>query len=337
MTVQNSQAVVADLEPIKVGVVVLDGFAMMSFSAAVEPLRAANRLAEKNLYDVSFIGKNSVVQSSSGAFVETSLTIGAQESFDWVLVITGSDVAGTALAEFSDVMLFRWLRRLAQHAFYMGGVSGGPAILAKAGLMNNRRMTIHWDHAETLAAAMPELLLERSVYVRDRDRLTCAGGIAPLDMMHTLISEYQGPEFARLVSDWFLHTDIRGASDPQKSGIAERYNVHSKPLQAVIELMENHIADPLDLDQLASVASLSPRQLNRLFREKLNLSTIAFYRQLRLEKGRGLLQQSALSVSDIAEATGFVDSAHFGRCFRQAFDCKPSDVRSGVDSNSNES
>ena len=174
---------------------------------------------------------------------------------------------------------------------------------------------------------MPELLLEKSLYVRDRDRLTCAGGVAPLDMMHALIGEYQGPDFAREVSDWFLHTDIRGSSDPQKSGLAERYNVHSRPLLAVLELMENHIADPLDLDQLATAANLSPRQLNRLFHDKLNLSTIAFYRHLRIEKARNLLVQSALTISDVAIATGFCDSAHFGRCFRQAFGCRPSDVR----------
>jgi len=99
-------------------------------------------------------------------------------------------------------------------------------------------------------------------------------------------------------------------------------------LLAVIEAMENHVADPLDLNQLAAAANLSPRQLNRLFHDKLNMSTIAFYRQLRLEKGKNLLVQSALTISDVAIATGFCDSAHFGRCFRQAFGCKPSDVRS---------
>ena len=327
MTVLNGRESGTFPKPIKVGVVVLDGFAMMSFSAAVEPMRAANQLADQELYRICFIGEGELVQSSGGACVQTKPLIGAREFFDLVLVIAGSTVAGHALVSFPMPALFHWLRFLAQQGILLGGVSGGPALLAKAGLMNNRRMTVHWDHAEALAADMPELLLEKSLYIRDRDRLTCAGGVAPLDMMHALIGEYQGPDFARQVSDWFLHTDIRGSSDPQKSGLAERYNVHSKPLLAVLELMENHIADPLDLDQLAAVANLSPRQLNRLFHDKLNLSTIAFYRQLRLEKGRSMLEQSTLNISDVAIATGFCDSAHFGRCFRQAFGCKPTDVR----------
>ncbi len=327
MIVQKGQSADSSLAPIKVGVLVLDGFAMMSFSAAIEPLRAANLLAETELYRVSFVGQQSIVNSSGGASISVNHTIGTRKVFDLLLVIAGSDVAGQFVVTYNHAPLFRWLRLVSQQGALMGGVSGGPAILAKAGLMNNRRMTIHWDHVETLAALMPELLLEKLLYVRDRDRLTCAGGIAPLDMMHAVIGEHHGPEFARRVSDWFLHSDIRGSSEPQKAGLAERYNVHSKPLLAVMELMENHIADPLDLDQLAAVASLSSRQLNRLFHDKLGQSTIAFYRRLRLEKGRSLLVQSGLDISDIAEATGFCNAAHFGRCFRQAFQCRPSDVR----------
>jgi len=327
MSVLNGQEVTEERKTFRVGVVPLDGFAMMSFSAAVEPLRAANRLAQQALYSVTFIGSQAKLISSGGAIVQADDVIGTRASFDLVLVVAGSDVCGEAPVAYTNRPLFHWLRSLAQQGVLLGGVSGGPAVLARAGLMQGRRMTIHWNHAEALAALMPNLLLERSLYVRDRDRLTCAGGIAPLDMMHALIAEHHGADFARSVSDWFLHTDIRGSSEPQRAGLAQRFNVHSKPLLDVIELMENHVADPLDLDQLARVASLSSRQLNRLFHDKLGLSTIAFYRQLRIEKGREFLLQSALSVTDVAAATGFCDAAHFGRCYRQAFGQSPSATR----------
>jgi len=117
------------------------------------------------------------------------LSIGTQVPIDLLLVVAGSDVCGKALVTYEHRPLFHWLRHLASQAVLIGGVSGGPAVLARAGLMNGRRMTIHWDHAEALATLMPKLLLERSLYVRDRDRLTCAGGIAALDMMHALIAE----------------------------------------------------------------------------------------------------------------------------------------------------
>jgi len=327
MTVLNGHWQKTNDSPIRVGVVLLDGFAMMSFSAAVEPLRAANHIAQSDLYEVHFMGTGEQVVSSGGALVPIDHRMDKSVSFDLVLVIAGSEIAGEALVNFTDRSLFHWLRYAAQQGTLIAGVSGGPALLARAGLMNDRRMTIHWDHADALSALMPHLLLERSIYVRDRDRLTCGGGIAALDMMHALIGEHHGPAFARVVTDWFLHTDIRGSNEPQRAGAAIRFNVHSKPLINVIELMENHLADPLDLDQLARVADLSARQLNRLFHDKLGLTTIAFYRQLRLEKGRSLLKQSALTVGDIAQATGFCDAAHFGRSFRAAFDCSPTEIR----------
>ena len=196
----------------------------------------------------------------------------------------------------------------------IGGVSGGPVILAKAGLMQQRRMTVHWEHAEALSLVSPQVVIERTLYVMDRDRMTCAGGTAALDMMHALISKQHGADFARKVSDWFLHTDIRPSEGPQRSGLAERYKVNDRMVLMAIELMENHIADPLELDQLAPIVGVSARQLNRLFAEKLNVSTVRFYRSLRLEKARELLQQTTLNLAEISSATGFANSAHFSRC-----------------------
>jgi AraC family transcriptional regulator, glycine betaine-responsive activator len=91
--------------------------------------------------------------------------------------------------------------------------------------------------------------------------------------------------------------------------------------------MENHIGDPLDLGQLARAAGVGPRQLNRLFREKLGLSTMAYYRQLRLETGRNLLRNAPLAVTDVALATGFATPAHFSRAFRARYGEPPSRVR----------
>ncbi len=312
---------------VRVGVVALDGFSMMSFSAAVEPLRAANHLAQATLYEVIFVGAEPESRSSGGASIAMDADFSLRSGFDIVLLIAGSQVGGEPLIKYRDRALFHWLRYVAQRGVLVAGVSGAPAVLALAGLMNRHRMTVHWDHAESLVALLPEVVLERSRYVRDRNRLTCAGGIAPLDMMHALIGEHRGPDFARRVSDWFLHTEIQQSEDPQRAGVAERFNLHNKALLDVIELMENHIADPLDLEQLARVAALSQRQLNRLFRDKVGLSTIAFYRKLRLDKACGLLNQTALSVHDIAMATGFFDTAHFGRCFKRAYHCTPSDMR----------
>jgi len=193
--------------------------------------------------------------------------------------------------------------------------------------MRGYRMTLHWEHAQALSEVSPELLIERSLYVIDRNRLTCAGGTAPLDMMHALITKHHGADFARQVSDWFLHTTIRLSSEPQRAGLAERYRTHNQAILAVIETMENHIADPLELKQLAAVVGLGARQLNRLFKQKLGTSTIAFYRKLRLDISENLLLQSQLSITEIAIATGFVSTAHFSSIFKSLHGVSPSVLR----------
>jgi len=309
------------------GVVLLDGFSTLSFAAAVEPFRASNLLANKPLYEVSYIGFEDTIQSSGGTFVKADQTIGDVIQADLLLVVAGSEVGSQPLMSYRNEDLEDWLKKQSRIVPLLGGVSGGPALLAQAGLMFQRRMTIHWDHAEVLHEQQPELLLEKSLYVIDRNRVSCAGGTAPLDMMHALLSQHHGAQFARQVSDWFLHTEIRASGDAQRAGLAERFNVHNRALLIVIELMENHIADPMDMTQLAEVAGLSVRQLNRLFINHLATSPIAFYRKLRLEKAANLLTQSTMSVSEIAMACGFFDSAHFGRCFNKQFGCSPSQRR----------
>ena len=308
---------------LNIGFLLIDDFALMSYAAAVEPLRAANLLAGKLLYRLHHIAvAGSRAISSSGAIIEATVNVADPIDLDLLLVVAGGDPA-----TFVDGAVFSWLRQLSRNGVVLGGVSGGPVVLAAAGLMEKRRMTVHWEHAPALGEISPSLLLERTLYVKDRDRLTCAGGTAPLDMMHALITEHHGSGFARKISDWFLHTEIRPPSGPQRAGLVERYRTTSRPVIQAIEIMENHIADPLELGSIGNIIGLGPRQLNRLFRNKLGKSTMAFYRQLRLEKAMAFLTQSTLTITDISLATGFANSAHFAQAFRDRYEATPSSFR----------
>ncbi|MEH6632996.1 MAG: GlxA family transcriptional regulator [Halopseudomonas aestusnigri] len=307
----------------RIGILLIDGFSLMSYSSVIEPLRAANLLAGEELNQVEHItAAGDQATSSSGAIVKATAKITDEIDYDLVLVVAGGDPT-----TFVDEKIFQWLRHIARYGARLGGVSGGPVILAAAGLMEGRRMTVHWEHAEALSEISPTLLIERSLYVMDRDRITCAGGIAPLDMMYAVQSEIHGSEFARKVSDWFIHTDIRPSGGPQRSGVVERYSTHNPAIIQTIEAMENHIADPLGLGQLALLACVSSRQLNRLFVDKLGESTMSVYRNLRLEKAHNLLMQTSLSITEVAFATGFSSSAHFSKAFHDKYGSPPSTVR----------
>lgn len=309
--------------PFKVGFLLVDGYALMSYSSAQEPLRAANLLSPESYQITNLCLDGDGAASSSGAIVPATPIAGSAEYCHLILVVAGGDPFKLDRPD-----LNKWLRRQASLGTLIGGVSGGPVILGMAGLMGGYRMTLHWEHAKTLSEVSPDLLIERSLYVIDRNRMTCAGGTAPLDMMHALITRHHGADFARRVSDWFLHTTIRVPGAPQRSGLAERYGTHNQSVLSVIEIMGNHIAEPLELSSLANMIGLGVRQLNRLFREKLGTSTIAFYRNLRLSFAENLLQQSQLTVTEVAMAAGFVSTAHFSTAFKSRYGVAPSVLRS---------
>ena len=309
--------------PVRIGCLLIDDFALMSYSAVVEPLRAANLLAGRTVYEVRhFAVPGQRAESSGRLAVGDAMAAGGNCDVDYLFVFAGGDPA-----RFHDDETFEWLRLLAKRGVILVGVSGGPVILAAAGVMEGRRMTVHWEHAGLLSEVSPNLLVERTLYVIDRDRITCAGGIAPLDLMHALITEHFGGDLAQRVSDWYMHTDIRPSGGPQRAGIAERYGTTNPTVVRAIEAMENHIADPLTLPQLALLSGIGARQLNRLFGEKLGQSTMGFYRALRLEKARGFLAQSPMSINRVALAAGFSSQSHFSQCFRERYGEPPSALR----------
>lgn len=307
----------------RIGILPVRGFALMSYASTVEPLRAANLLSRRALYEVINIAPDEVpVQSSGAALVPAQTRMGEEPELDYIFVVAG----GNPVA-FSDRRVLNWLVRQARFGVRMGGVSGGPVILARAGLMAGRRMTVHWEHASALAEVSPALLIERSLFVIDRDRVTCAGGTAAMDMMHALIAQHHGAMFARLVSDWFLHTEIRPSIGPQRGGLVERIGTTNPAVLDAVDAMETRIADPMTLDQMAAVAGVSPRQLNRLFQRYLGRATMRFYRELRLDKAQNLLRNSSLSLTEISLATGFAHSSHFSRAYSAYFGGPPSASR----------
>lgn len=311
----------------KVGFLLIDKFAMMSFSSAIEPFRAANTLLDhpekQEFYKIEFFSLDDISSLSSvGIEVKATSTLEESNKMDILFV-----VAGDEFNNLKTPAVYKLLRKLNKQGVALGGVSGGSVTLAFAGVMNNRRMTAHWEYTTALQELMPELLIENALYVIDRDRYTCAGGVAPVDMMNAILTKHHGASFAQKVSDWFIHTEVRPSAGPQRSSLSERYPKATQPVILAIEAMQNHIADPLDLEQLARISEISPRQLNRLFKDKLGQKTMEFYKKLRLQTANKLLKQSSMKIIEIAQATGFVSAAHFSASYQKMYDQTPSQTR----------
>jgi transcriptional regulator GlxA family with amidase domain len=306
-------------QPTHVGFLLIPDFALLPYASAIEPLRAANRLSGRPLYRWSHVSIDGMPsQASNGVEIRPDLSVGDEARFDYLIVCAGGNPAA-----FRNASVFAFLRQQARRGARIGGVSGGPYVLARANLLAGYRFTIHWEHAPALIEDYPELDLRRSLYEIDRDRLTCSGGTAPLDMMHAVIAREHGSELALAVSEWFLQTHVREGAGPQRMPLRERLGVSHAPLLRVVERMEQNIEAPLPRTELARSAGVSMRQLERLFRTHLGHSLGEHYLALRLDRARDLLRQTSLSVLEVAVVCGFSSASHFSRAFRARFHHPP--------------
>jgi transcriptional regulator GlxA family with amidase domain len=306
-----------------VGFLLVPGFALMSYAAAIEPLRAANLLSGKELYrwwHAAPGGKP--VMASNGVAIIPDCGTSADRDADMVFVCAGGNPA-----VFDDRAVFAWLRRLARKGVTIGGISGGPYIVAKAGLLDQRRATLHWEHLPAFREDFPDVAVVPSLFEIDGNRITCSGGISALDMMVALIERDHGRQVAASVGDWFLHTHIREGFGPQRMDLRYRLGVADEKLLGVLRAMERSIEVPQPRAALAREAGISLRQLERLFQHHIGHGIHRHYRWLRLERARQLLRETSLPVLDVALATGFASSSQFARAYSRAFGEPPSTTR----------
>jgi transcriptional regulator GlxA family with amidase domain len=306
-----------------VGFLLIPDFALLPYASAIEPLRAANRLSGRALYRWSHVSiGGGPAQASNGVAIAADAGLDEGLRLDYLFVCAGGNPA-----LFDHQPTFAWLRQQARRGVTIGGVSGGPYLLARANLLSGYRFTLHWEHAPAFLEDYPDLDLRRSLYEIDRDRLTCSGGTAPLDMMHALIARDHGSELALAVSEWFLQTQVREGAGPQRMPLRERLGIAHAPLLRVIGRMEQTIENPETRESLAHLANISLRQLERLFRQHLGRSLGEHYLRLRLDRARDLLRQTSLSVMETALACGFANPSHFSRSYRERFGHAPRDER----------
>ncbi len=206
-------------------------------------------------------------------------------------------------------------------------MSAGPYLLARAGLLDSYRATIHWEHRTAFEDAFPLISLEPGLYCIDRRRMTCAGGLAGMDLAVELIEREQGYGLAARVSDWFIRSEPREAHRPQRLGLRDRYDVANDCVLRVLGQMEASVEDPLDREHLARMAGVSPRQLERLFTTHLGETLHACYLRIRLEQAEQLLRSTGLSVIEVGVPCGFKSAAHFSRSYKARFGRPPSVVR----------
>ena len=293
---------------------------MMAFAAAIEPLRAANRLSERQLFAWQLVSADGApVTASNGIPVATQAAISAVTKTDMLVVCAGLGAHRMK----HDPAVLHHLRRLACHGAMVGAISSGSFLLADAGLLAGRRCTVHWEYAEDLRARHPELNLTQELYVIDGEVFTCSGGTAALDMMLHFVATVGGTALALSVAEQFIHPYIRGREELQRLDLRTRYGIRNPKLVAAVRLMEGSLDEPLDMEEIARRAHLSARQIERLFRKYLNASPKGFYLGLRLARARTLLRSTASPLRMIALECGFASPSHFSNAYKRAYGIPP--------------
>lgn len=299
--------------------VLLEKFSMLSFASAVECLRIANRMSGRTLYSWAVHGEGGeTVTCSAGTTFQLDGDLTDLQRDDTILLCAGLDVQ-----DMTSKKLLAWLRREARKGAMVGGLCTGSYALAKAGLLDGKRATIHWENADSFAEEFEEVELTKSVFVVDGNRLSTAGGTSSIDMILKLIANDHGEELANAVADQLIYSSIRTDQDTQRLSIPTRIGVRHPKLSMVIQMMEANIEEPISPSILAQDVGMSTRQLERLFRRYLNRSPKRYYMELRLQKARNLLMQTDMSVINVALACGFASPSHFSKCYRAHYDTTP--------------
>jgi transcriptional regulator GlxA family with amidase domain len=297
----------------------MENFTLLSFSSALDALRIANRMSGKKLYDWTFIGE-------SEEFV--SCSAGTQFKLDNPLIELHRDdtillCGGTTIQNSTTKRLIGWLRREARRGLVIGGLCTAAYPMAKAGLLDEKKATIHWENQDSFAEEFLEVELTKTVFVCDGNRYTTAGGTSSIDLLLKIISDDHGEELANAVADQMIYSSIRTDQDTQRLSVPTRIGVRHPKLSKVIQMMEINIEEPISPSVLAKDVGMSTRQLERLFRRYLDRSPKRYYMELRLQKARNLLMQTDMSVINVALACGFASPSHFSKCYRTHYDTTP--------------
>ncbi|MES1976158.1 MAG: GlxA family transcriptional regulator [Pseudomonadota bacterium] len=300
------------------------GFSAMAFFSATEPLRVANRLSPEPVFAWRLFSRDGgAVEASNGMRIMVDGPL--DETVPNLTICAGFD---PKRGEWPGLLAA--LRRMARRGATLGAMDTGIYALARAGLIGDRKITLHWEAVPAFREEFPEVRVSDELF-EFHDRLfTCAGGTAALDMMLDMIGRHHGAALAAAVSEQFIHDRIRSPSDRQRLALAMRLGTRDSRILEIVGQMERHIEQPLELAALARSTAITRRQMERLFASQLAVGPAGYYRGLRLERARTLICNTDVPLIEVAMATGFTSESSLSRAYRQRFRLPPSADRAAM-------
>ncbi|SNS27849.1 GlxA family transcriptional regulator [Tropicimonas sediminicola] len=322
----EAQAPANARKPILFEFVLLDAFSMLSVISAIEPLRVANRILGREVYEWRLVSEDGdSVQASNGIVAQSEGLVGEGGRPDYTFVC-----AGLSLVARHPTRLSAFLNRRFAAGVTLGAISMGTIFLARAGLLRNRRCTIHWEGQPAFKEEFPEIDLTRAIYEIDGSIMTCAGGMSSFDLVMELIARDHDQRVLRSIANQLQLDRIRTGGMLQSPGTEHIPDTTPKQLRQAIKLLGDNMEHPMAPAALASSVGASRRTLERLFIKYTGMTPSKYCKMLRLERSRDLLLHSNMPILDVAVATGFRSGSYFSFCFSEYYGISPSSLRQGV-------
>jgi AraC family transcriptional regulator, carnitine catabolism transcriptional activator len=302
----------------------LPEFSHLGLAAASEPLFIANWLAQKPTFDwrvISVDGKP--VRASNGMTLPVDGDITAAADVKTVFIFASFEPDRAM----GDRRVLRWLKRMARFGVELCGIENGSLVLAEAGLLNGYRVAVHWDNLIGFQEHYPATHAVAQLFTRGAQRITCAGASAILDLMVAWIGWHGESDLAGEVAEHLLLGKPRIPEAEQRAPQARAHAGLDPAVAAAQAIMREQVDEPLACGEIAHRVGLSLRQLERRFLDEAGCSVLQRYRLIRMTKAHQLLQQTQLSVTEVAFSCGFASPEYFCRLYRSMFDCSPSKDR----------
>jgi AraC family carnitine catabolism transcriptional activator len=306
----------------------LPGFSIYTLIPAVESLRIANQNTGENLFRWKLTGTGApIVRASADMTLSVDGSIVDQAIPDMVLIFAGNEPTQGLWPK-----LLYWLKAAGRAGCFIVGVDTGVFAMAEAGLLDDHIVTLHWEAMPLFRDCYPDIQTTEKLYVTDGNIITCAGGMAVLDMMLEIIRIRHGDILAYVVADGFVYSHWRKANNSQRTrGAAtvprEAAAASGDMISAILRTMEENLAPPLTPAELAGRFNMSRRTLERLFRKYVGDSVGRYYMRLRIDMSRDFLFYSDMDVTSVAMACGFSSQSHFSRAFQNIIGITPTKFR----------
>ena len=298
------------------------GFSLYSVASALDVLRHANRFSAGETYRWLFLCEQGAsVADGNGIELAAQSDYDAEIHADMAFMVAGFDAS-----RIPQPRMLSWIAGLARAGRPVGGISNGAFLLAEADLLNQYAATTHWEDFESFCLMYPEVRARYQRFVIDRNRISCAGGSATLDLFIELARQDLGNEIALRISRQMLLQE-QSVIMPASSARLRPATRYSPPVKRALGLIEAGVGQTITVQDLSSRIGISRRELLRLFRKDMNKTPSRILAERRLDRARSLVLNTSLPMTTIAESVGFSSQSHLTSSYRREFGITPAQQR----------